>query len=85
MSPAIPIIPRLHWLHPARLQAPAQAQAAPPSPIDVFADMPALICCGCNKIFSKGGHLWEAEYPSEECGMCVCSEVISLPKNPDDN
>jgi hypothetical protein len=69
MSPNIPILP----------------PTPPPSPADVFADMPALICCGCNKIFSKGGHLWEAEHPSEERGMCVCSEVISPSKNPDDN
>lgn len=54
-----------------------------PTPVpeeEEFAEMPALLCGSCNFVHSKGGYLYEAEFPSELFGMCQCIQC----ENPDD-
>lgn len=64
MSPIYPIIP-----NPTPIPSPSPDE-------DDYAEMPALLCCKCNMIHSKGGYIWEAEHPSELHGMCNCHEII---------
>jgi len=47
-----------------------------PTPIDEddYADMPCLMCGECHLVHSKGGYLWEAQFPSEIFGMCQCDQ-----------
>ena len=44
----------------------------PPADEDNYADMPCLMCGDCHFVISKGGYLWEVEFPSEIFGMCQC-------------